>query len=46
MCKKGKDHADILAAFLAQHRDDLLRHIEGVCTHLECPALVRYEIDP
>jgi len=46
MCKKGKDHADILAAFLAQHRDDLLRHIEGVCTHLECAALVRYEIDP
>lgn len=46
MCKKGKDHADILAAFVAQHRDDLVRHIEGVCRHRECAALVRYEIDP
>lgn len=46
MCKKGKDHADILAAFLAKHREDLVRHIEGVCTYRECAALVRYEIDP
>jgi len=46
MCKKGKDHADILAAFLSAHKDDLVRHIEGVCQHLECAALVRYEIDP
>jgi ferredoxin len=46
MCKKGKDHADILAAFLAQHKDDLQRHIDGVCSHRECAALVTYEIDP
>ncbi len=46
MCKKGKDHADILAAFLAQHREDLQRHIDGVCQHRECAALVTYEIDP
>jgi ferredoxin len=46
MCKKGKDHADILAAFLAQHKDDLQRHIDGVCQHRECAALVTYEIDP
>jgi ferredoxin len=46
MCKKGKDHADILAAFLAQHKDDLQRHIDGVCGHRECAALVTYEIDP
>jgi ferredoxin len=45
MCKKGKDHADILAAFLSQHKDDLKRHIEGVCKHRECAALVTYEID-
>ena len=45
MCKKGKDHADILAAFLAQHKDDLQRHIDGVCPHRECAALVTYEID-
>jgi len=45
MCKKGKDHADILAAFLSQHQDDLKRHIEGVCSHRECAALVTYEID-
>ncbi len=46
MCKKGKDHADILAAFLATHAADLERHIKGVCTHLECAYLVRYEINP
>jgi ferredoxin len=46
MCKKGKDHADILAAFLRDHAADLDRHIKGVCTHRECARLVRYEIDP
>ena len=46
MCKKGKDHADILAAFLTSHRADLERHIGGVCGHHECRQLVRYEIDP
>ncbi|MDA8099393.1 MAG: 4Fe-4S dicluster domain-containing protein [Nitrospiraceae bacterium] len=46
MCKKGKDRADILSAFLAQHKDDLIRHIEGVCRHRECAYLVHYEIEP
>lgn len=46
MCKKGKDHADILAAFLSQHKDDLLRHVAGICSHRECAALVTYEIEP
>jgi ferredoxin len=46
MCKKGKDHADILAAFLTQHKDDLLRHVAGICSHRECQALVTYEIEP
>jgi ferredoxin len=46
MCKKGKDHADILAAFLAANAADLDRHINGVCTYHECNQLVRYEIDP
>jgi ferredoxin len=46
MCKKGKDHADILAAFLAANAADLERHINGVCTYHECKQLVRYEIDP
>jgi NADP-reducing hydrogenase subunit HndC len=45
MCKKGKDHADILAAFLTQHKDDLLQHVAGICSHRECAALVTYEID-
>ena len=45
MCKKGKDHADILAAFLANSSSDLERHIQGVCTHNECKQLIRYEID-
>ena len=45
MCKKGKDHADILAAFLSQHGEDLQRHVDGVCQHRECAALVTYEID-
>ncbi len=46
MCKKGKDHADILAAFLTQHAAELERHIKGVCTGRECAYLVRYEINP
>src|SRR3990170_8146212 len=46
MCKKGKDHADILAAFLKDHAGDLFRHVKGVCTHRECAYLVRYEINP
>ena len=46
MCKKGKDHADILAAFLRDFESDLQRHIKGVCTHHECARLVRYEIIP
>jgi len=45
MCKKGKDHADILSAFLAASAADLERHIKGVCTYRECKQLVRYEID-
>ena len=46
MCKKGKDHADILSAFLATSAADLERHIKGVCTYHECKQLVRYEIEP
>jgi ferredoxin len=46
MCKKGKDHADILSAFLAANTADLERHIKGVCTYHECKQLIRYEIDP
>jgi len=44
MCKKGKDHADILAAFLKDFSSDLERHIKGVCTHNVCTRLIRYEI--
>lgn len=46
MCKKGKDHADILAAFLANSGEDLERHSKGVCVHRECAYLARYEINP
>ena len=46
MCKKGKDHADILAKFLKEHAEELERHIKGVCASRECASLVRYEIDP
>jgi len=45
MCKKGKDHADILAAFLNDHTALLERHVQGVCTINECAALVSYDID-
>jgi len=46
MCKKGKDHADVLTAFLNANITDLDRHINGVCTYHECKQLVRYEINP
>ncbi len=46
MCKKGKDHADILAAFLKDHAAELDQHIKGVCSIRECKYLVRYEINP
>lgn len=45
MCKKGKDHADILASFLATSAGDLERHVQGVCAHHECQQLIRYEIN-
>ncbi len=46
MCKKGKDHADILALFLKDHEADLAMHIAGACKSHECKYLVRYEITP
>jgi len=46
MCKKGKDHADILAALLKDHEGELVRHISGGCGAHECKELVRYEINP
>ncbi len=46
MCKKGKDHADILAVFLKDHAQVLERHIQGVCAAHECKALVTYMISP
>ncbi len=46
MCKKGKDRADILSAFLSESSADLERHIKGVCKYHECAQLVRYEIEP
>lgn len=46
LCKKGKDHADVLAALLTAHGEDLERHVKGVCTSRECAYLVRYEITP
>ncbi|HTG00496.1 MAG TPA: NADH-ubiquinone oxidoreductase-F iron-sulfur binding region domain-containing protein [Nitrospirota bacterium] len=46
MCKKGKDHADILSAFLAASTADLEHHIKGVCSYRECKQLITYEIDP
>ncbi|HAK60539.1 MAG TPA: hypothetical protein DCO77_09180 [Nitrospiraceae bacterium] len=45
MCKKGKDNADILAALLNEHAEDLEQHIKGVCTSRECTPLVTYEIN-
>ncbi len=46
MCKKGKDHADILAAFLKDHTPVLERHILGVCAAHECAQLITYMINP
>ncbi len=46
LCKKGKDHADILAAFLKDHTPALEHHIQGVCSARECRSLVTYMIDP
>jgi ferredoxin len=46
MCKKGKDHADVLAAFLKDHGSVLERHVLGVCAAKECSTLVTYMVDP
>jgi ferredoxin len=46
MCKKGKDHADVLALFLKDHAALLERHIMGVCAAHECSALVTYMVNP
>lgn len=45
MCKKGKDHGDILYEFLMIHSEDLCRHVRGVCDDHECKALVTYDIN-
>jgi ferredoxin len=45
-CKKGKDVAQTLDAVLKNNRDELVEHFEkGLCVHLECKPLIRYEID-
>lgn len=46
MCKKGKDHGDILIQLVSARAEDLARHVAGVCTYRECAYLVRYEIEP
>jgi ferredoxin len=46
MCKKGKDHADILAAFLRDHDLVLEQHVQGTCMAHECKSLVTYMINP
>jgi ferredoxin len=45
MCKKGKDHADMLGAFLKDSEVHIDRHIKGGCAVHECKQLVRYEIN-
>jgi ferredoxin len=45
MCKKGKDHGDILYEFLVIHAEDLCRHVKGICDDHECKSLVTYAID-
>ena len=45
MCKKGKDHADILSNFLVIYAEDLCRHVKGICDDHECKSLVTYEIN-
>ncbi len=44
MCKKGKDHADILSEFLTSSSEDFCRHVRGICDDQECPSLVQYMI--
>ena len=40
MCKKGKDHADILAAFLVTMQRTSTRHVKGICTTMNArPSL-------
>jgi ferredoxin len=45
MCKKGKDHADILSNFIVIYAEDLCRHVKGICDDHECKSLVTYDID-
>jgi ferredoxin len=44
MCKKGKDHADILNNFIVIYAEDLCRHVKGICDDHECKSLVTYDI--
>jgi formate hydrogenlyase subunit 6/NADH:ubiquinone oxidoreductase subunit I len=44
MCKKGKDHADILSNFMAIYAEDLCRHVKGICDDHECTSLISYDI--
>lgn len=45
MCKKGKDHGDILYEFLMFHAEDLCRHVKGICDDYECKSLVTYTVN-
>ena len=45
MCKKGKDHADMLSEFLTTYSEDFCRHVRGICDDQECPSLVQYMIN-
>jgi ferredoxin len=45
MCKKGKDHADILNNFIVIYAEDLCRHVKGICDDHECKSLVSYDIN-
>jgi len=45
MCKKGKDHADILQNFIVIYAEDLCRHVKGICDDHECTSLVTYDIN-
>ena len=45
MCKKGKDHADILNNFIVIYAEDLCRHVKGICDDHECKSLVIYDIN-
>lgn len=44
LCKKGKDHADLLSEFLITSGEDFCRHIHGVCDDQECGPLITYKI--